>query len=444
MTAKVTSDPAIYLRPEQLLQNLIRFDTTNPPGNEGPCIGYLDDLLRRAGFETTILAADPQRPNLIARLEGKRTAPPLLFYGHADVVTTANQEWTYPPFAGKLVDGFVWGRGALDMKGGLAMMVAAFLRARAEGLVPAGDIVLAILSDEEATSGHGAKFLVENHAERFQGVRYAIGEFGGFPMYVAGQKFYAIQVAEKQVCWLKAKIRGPGGHGSLPMRGGTMARLGDMLQMLDKHRLPVHITPIMRQMLETMATTVPAPANSTLLQLLDPDTVDQALDALGHQGLMFDALLHNTINVTVVQGGQKVNVIPSEIGVQLDGRLLPGCTPDDLVAELHGLLGREVQFELLLYSPGPGQPDMGWFDTLAAILRKADPAGIPVPLLLFGSTDAHWFSKLGIQTYGFLPMNLPAEFDFLRRIHAADERIPVESVAFGADAIYEALQSYGY
>ncbi len=443
MTVTTISDPAIYRQPEQLLQNLIRFDTTNPPGNEGPCLDYLDNLLRQAGFETTILAADPQRPNLIARLEGKRTAPLLLLYGHADVVTTANQEWTHPPFSGALVDGFVWGRGALDMKGGLAMMVAAFLRAKAEGLLPAGDVVLAILSDEEATSGHGAKFLVENHAEQFQGIRYAIGEFGGFPMYVAGQKFYAIQVAEKQVCWLKINLRGPGGHGSLPMRGGTMARLGDMLKTLDRHRLPVHITPVMRRMLETMAAAIPAPANSTLLQLLDPDTVDQALDALGHQGLMFDALLHNTINATVVQGGEKVNVIPSEISVQLDGRLLPGYTPDNLMAELRGLLGGEVSFELLLYSPGPGQPDMGWFDALAAILRKADPAGIPVPFLLFGSTDAHWFSKLGIQTYGFLPMNLPAGFDFLQRLHAADERIPAESVAFGANAIYEALQSYG-
>jgi acetylornithine deacetylase/succinyl-diaminopimelate desuccinylase-like protein len=444
MPARIISDPAIYRRPEQLLQNLIRFDTTNPPGNEAPCIAYLADVLKRAGFETTILATDPQRPNLIARLEGKRTAPPLLLYGHADVVTTANQEWTHPPFAGEWVDGFIWGRGALDMKGGLAMMVAAFLRAKAEGWTPAGDVVLAILSDEEASSGVGAKFLVENHAEQFQGVRYAIGEFGGFPMYVAGQKFYAIQVAEKQVCWLEIKIRGQGGHGSLPLRGGTMAQLGDLLQKLDRHRLPVHITPVMRQMLETMAAAVPAPANSTLLQLLDPDTVDRALDALGHQGRMFDASLHNTINATVVQGGQKVNVIPSEIRVKLDGRLLPGYAPNDLLAELRGLLGREVQSEILLFSPGPGQPDMGWFDTLAAILRKADPAGIPVPLLLFGSTDAHWFSKLGIQTYGFLPMNLPAEFDFLQCIHAADERIPAESVAFGADAIYEALQRYGH
>ena len=444
MSAHAISDLEIYRRPEQLLQNLIRFDTTNPPGNEAPCIAYMADLLKRAGFETTILATDPQRPNLIARLEGKRTAPPLLLYGHADVVTTANQEWTHPPFAGELVDGFVWGRGALDMKGGLAMMVAAFLRAKACGLAPAGDIVLAILSDEEATSGHGAKFLVENHAELFEGVRYAIGEFGGFPLYVAGQKFYAIQVAEKQVCWLKATIRGPAGHGSLPLHGGTMPRLGGMLQKLDQHRLPVHITSVVRQMLETMAATVPAPANSTLLQLLDPDTVDQALDALSPQGRIFDALLHNTINATVVQGGHKVNVVPGEITLKLDGRLLPGYTPDDLLAELHGLMGIEVSYELLLYSPGPGQPDMGWFDALAAILRKADPGGIPVPLLMFGSTDAHWFSRLGIQTYGFLPMNLPTDFDFLQCIHAADERIPAESVAFGADAIYAALQSYGH
>ncbi len=150
MPAPSTSDQTIYERPTELLQTLIRFDTTNPPGNEAPCVRYIDSLLAGSGFDTTCLAKDPDRPNLIARLKGQGTAPPLLLQGHVDVVTTANQDWTCPPFDGILADGCVWGRGALDMKGGLVMMLAAFLRAKAEGLSPAGDIVLAILSDEEA------------------------------------------------------------------------------------------------------------------------------------------------------------------------------------------------------------------------------------------------------------------------------------------------------
>ncbi|MFQ5795279.1 MAG: M20/M25/M40 family metallo-hydrolase [Candidatus Bipolaricaulia bacterium] len=433
----------IYQRPVELLQDLIRFDTTNPPGNEVECMNYIDGLLTEAGIETTRLARDPNRPNLIARLKGQDNAPPLLLYGHVDVVTTANQDWQHPPFEGKLVDGYVWGRGALDMKSGVAMILAAFLRAKAEDLALPGDVVLAILSDEEAGGDYGAKYLAENHADLFEGIRYAIGEFGGFPLYAGQQKFYLIQVAEKRICWTKAIIHGPGGHGSLPMRGGTMAKLAQLLQRLDEHRLSVHITPIVRQMLETIAEGVPSPTNSTLTQLLDPDLTDKALDELGQNGLMFDALLHNTVNATIVNGGDKVNVIPSEIILKLDIRLLPGYGPDDVIDELRQIVGDEVEFEISRHDPGPAEPDMELFDTLADILYKADPEGVSVPLVMPGATDARFFSQLGIQTYGFLPMNLPEEFNFLRTVHAADERIPVEAVDFGTDAVYEVLQRFG-
>ncbi|MDH5636636.1 MAG: M20/M25/M40 family metallo-hydrolase, partial [Candidatus Bathyarchaeota archaeon] len=174
------SKQTIYERPAELLQNLIRFDTTNPPGSEAECVAYINRLLTDAGFKTTLLAKDANRPNLIARLKGQGTAAPFLLYGHVDVVTTANQKWTHPPFEGKVEDGYIWGRGALDMKGGVAMMLAAFLRAKAENLNPAGDVVLAILSDEEGGGEYGAKYLVDNQAKQFEGIRYAIGEFGGF------------------------------------------------------------------------------------------------------------------------------------------------------------------------------------------------------------------------------------------------------------------------
>ena len=438
-----TNQATIYQRPVELLQNLIRFDTTNPPGNEAQCVAYINNLLTEAGLETTILAKDPNRPNLITRLKGRGTALPLLLYGHVDVVTTANQDWAHPPFDGKVVDGYVWGRGALDMKGGVVMMLAAFLQAKAEGLAPAGDVLLAILSDEEAGGDYGADYLVRNHAEQFEGIRYAIGEFGGFSMYIAGRKFYPIQVAEKQFFWTKATLRGPGGHGAFPARGGTMAKLAQLLQSLEQHRLPVHVTPVARQMLESIAAAVPSPMNSVFVQLLDPALTDTVLDQLGEQGLMFDALLHNTVNATIVQGGEKINVIPSEITLSLDGRMLPGCSPDSMMAELRQVIGNDVGLEPIRHDPGPAEPDMGLFDTLADIVRQADPDGIPMPLLLVATTDARLFSRLGIQTYGFLPMNLPEEFNFLQLIHAADERIPVESLDFGTDAIYKALQRFG-
>jgi acetylornithine deacetylase/succinyl-diaminopimelate desuccinylase-like protein len=443
MSTLSAGDQTIYDRPAELLQNLIRFDTTNPPGNEVQCVRYINSLLTNAGFETSILAKDSNRPNLIARLKGQGIAPPLLLYGHVDVVSTANQNWTHPPFEGKVVDGYVWGRGALDMKGGIAMMLAAFLRAKAEDLTPAGDIVLAILSDEEAGSDYGANYIVENHAEQFEGIRYAIGEFGGFPLYIGKQKFYAIQVADKRFCWMKVILRGPGGHASTPVRGGIMARLAKLLQSLDQQRLPVHITPVARQMLESIAAAVPVPMNSVFQQLLDPALTDAVLDQFGPQGSMFDAMLHNTVNATVVQGGGKINVIPSEIILKLDGRLLPGYTFDNMVAELRPIIGEDAEVEIIRYDHPTPEPDMGLFDTLAGILSKADPGAIPVPLLLTATTDAKHFARLGIQTYGFTPMNLPEEFFFFNLIHAADERIPVEAVNFGANAVYEALQNCG-
>jgi len=431
-----------YQRPVELLQRLIQFDTTNPPGNESECISFINGVLAEAGVESKVLAKSPDRPNLIARLSGQGNAPPLLLYGHVDVVTTEGQPWKHPPFEGKVVDEFVWGRGALDMKGGVAMMLAAFLRAKAEGLKLPGDVVLAIVSDEEAAGDFGARFLVEKHPDLFDDIRYAIGEFGGFTLYVGNRRFYPIQVAEKHLCWLKATVRGSGGHGSIPVRGGAMARLSELLRKIDQHRLPVHVTPVARLMFKTMASSLAGLNGLILRQLLNPLLTNRVLNLLGDRGRLFDPLLHNTVSATILHGSEKINVIPSEISVELDGRLLPGYQPDDLIGELRQIIGNHVELELLRHDSGPTEPDMGLFDTLAGILREADPNGIPVPLLLTGATDARFFSQLGIQTYGFLPMPLPEDFNFIQTAHAADERIPIDAVEFGANAIYKVLERF--
>jgi acetylornithine deacetylase/succinyl-diaminopimelate desuccinylase-like protein len=431
---------AVYHHPAELLQQLIRFNTTNPPGNEAACIHYLNRLLSDAGIQTTLLARDPARPNLVAHLAGQGSAPALLLQGHVDVVTAEKQVWQHAPFAGDISDDYIWGRGALDMKGGVAMMVSACLRAQAEGIPLPGDVLLIVLSDEEAGGEYGAKFLVEEHADLFEGVRYALGEFGGFTMHIAGQKFYPIQVMEKKTCGLEAVINGPGGHGSLPMRGGASAKLGRFLQQLDERRLPVHITSVPQQMVENLASKLSSTVGPLLRQLLDPAQTDSVLDAMGLQGQVFDPMLHNTVNVTIIRGGEKNNVIPSEIVVTLDGRLLPGFDPDDLLAELRQFAGDTVSLSVKGYDPGPAVPDMSFFDTLATILREADPEGTPLPMLMPAVTDGRFFSRLGIQTYGFLPMILPEGFNFSETIHAADERIPVAAMDFGANAIFEALR----
>lgn len=433
---------SMYQNPVELLQKLIQFDTTNPPGNEAACIAFIREVLTEAGIESTVLERTPNRPNLIARLPGQGKAAPILLYGHVDVVTTENQQWQHPPFEGKLIDGFVWGRGALDMKGGVAMMLAAFLRAKAEEAKLPGDVVLAIVSDEEAGGDEGARFLVEQHPELFKGIRYAIGEFGGFSLYIGKKRFYPIMIAEKQICWVKATVRGLGGHGSMPIHGGAMAKLSRFLGKLDENPLPIHITPPARLMFEAMASAMGGINGATIKQLTNPSLANGVLNLLGDRGRIFNPLVRNTVSPTILHGSNKVNVIPSEVSVELDGRLLPGFGPDDMVRELKQIIGSEVELEVLKFDPGPSEPDMRLFDMFAGILREAYPDGIPIPLLLSGVTDGRFFSRLGIQTYGFLPMTLPSDFNFTATIHAADERIPAAAVEFGANAIYKALQRF--
>lgn len=429
-------------RAVEILQRLIRFNTTNPPGHERSCIQYIQSLLEKAGIETTIVAADDDRPNLIARLKGQGSKPPLLLYGHVDVVGTEGQEWRYSPFGGEIHEGQIWGRGALDMKGGIAMLLAAFLRAHTQKIHLHGDVILAIVSDEEAGGTCGAKFLVDQHAHFFEHVRYAIGEFGGFSIHVGKQKFYPIMVAEKQVCWTRVRLKGSGGHGSLAQQGGSVDKLTDFLNKLNRRKLPVSITPATKLMIEAMARHLPFPAGFILRKLLNPNLTNLILKMLGEKGSLFAPLLRNTLNVTIIRGGDKINVIPSEVELQLDARLLPGFTPEQFYQDLRQIVGEDLELEVIHYDPVPHEPDMGMFQLLADLIQKSDPEGVAVPLILPGGTDARFFSKLGIQTYGFLPMNLPEELNFTSLIHAADERVPVEAIRSGTETLYRLLQRY--
>jgi acetylornithine deacetylase/succinyl-diaminopimelate desuccinylase-like protein len=435
----MTNEP----HPAELLAELIRFDTTNPPGNEAGCIAHIEKLMEGFGLRAQRFWRDPGRPSLLVRLPGRSEAPPLLLYGHVDVVTANPSRWTYPPFAGTIEDGWVWGRGALDMKGAIAMMATAVLRFAASGSEPPGDVLFLCLADEEAGGRYGARFLVEEHPDLFEGVRHAVSEFGGVPVTIAGRRFYAIQIAEKQPCWLEVTFRGPAGHGALRMRGGSMAKLGRALTSLDRTRLPVHITPPVRRMIQSVATDLPWPKRALLRLLLNPRLTDLVLSLLGEAGLALEPLFRNTANATTVRGGEKPNVIPGEIVLGLDTRILPGQTPEDAVDELRSILGPDADVRVLLHDSAPAGEDDDLLDRLGGILKELDPSAVSVPLLLPGSTDARFFSTLGIQTYGFTPMNLSADFDFFSTIHGADERIPVAALEFGTEAIYRLIGGYG-
>lgn len=418
---------------------MLRFDTSNPPGNELACATYIRDLLASVGLDARLLALDPRRPNLVARIPGAGKAPPLLLHGHIDVFPTTEQNWRYPPFEGRIADGYVWGRGALDMKSGIAMFVSAVMRARAEGSLPSGDVVLAIVSDEERGSHFGARYLVDHHPEQFAGIRYAISEFGGFSIQFAGRRFYPIQVAEKQRCWLRATVGDRDRTGSPLRSADRLAELRSFTERLQNTRLPVHVTPLVREMAETIADSMPLGLRPILKLLLRPKVIDASVALAGKHNARLAVLSRNAVDADSAQ-----------IGVGSDGptaefvaRCLPGFSPAQMIAELRALPGEAIALELVRQDPPPGEIDMGLYAVLAAVMRETDPKGIPVPFMLArGETDARFFAALGIQTYGFLPMHLPTELNFTKLIHAADERVPAEALDSGADAIFRVLHRF--
>jgi acetylornithine deacetylase/succinyl-diaminopimelate desuccinylase-like protein len=423
----------------ELLSRLIRFDTSNPPGLEAPCVAWVVELLRDAGVEARVIARDERRPNLVARLPGSGAAQPLLLYGHLDVVPATEPGWRHPPFGGDLVDGVVWGRGALDMKAGVAMYLHAFLRIARAG-PPPGDVILMLTSDEETGSAFGAAFIVEEHPEIFDGVRHALSELGAVTRWVGGRALYPIQVAEKQACVVRATVRGGSGHGSTVVRDSGPARLGRLLSRFERRHLPVHVTPVARLMLESMGEHLGATQRAALAALLRPVLTDRLLRVLGHAGDALAPLLHNTAAATVLRGGAAVNVIPGVIEVDLDGRVLPGYTPHDLVRELHALAGDLAAFELVREEPAaPAAPDLSLMPTLGDVLRELDSAARPHPMLLPGYTDARHIAKRGIQTYGFTPLKLERRQPSTELLHAVDERVPAAAVEFGAEAVWRVL-----
>lgn len=425
-----------------LLQDLLRFDTSNPPGNERACLEYIASLLDEAGIAHRFLSTEAERPNLVARIPGRGTGPPLLLYGHVDVVPATPAEWTHPPFSGVVADGYVWGRGAIDMKGGVAMMTAAVIDVATGDTPPPSDVVLMLTSDEEAGSRTGMRFLVEQHPDEFAGVRHAISEVGGMTTWVDDRRIIPVQVAEKQRCVIRATVRGAGGHAAAGVRRTASGKLGRLLSALDERRLPVHITPVVRVVVSAIARAVSRRTRAYLERLLADGQTDEALGALGSLGATLQPLLRNTATATGLGGGVASNVVPTELHVDLDGRVLPGYAPEDLVAELEALAPGLATYEIRHVEPATSNArDLTLLPLLADVLARHDPEAVAVPWMLSGYTDARYVSKLGIQTYGYLPMRWPQEIT-LALMHAADERVPVEGMEMGVDCLVDVITHY--
>jgi acetylornithine deacetylase/succinyl-diaminopimelate desuccinylase-like protein len=420
-----------------LLQALVRFDTTNPPGNEAECVAFLADHLRGAGVEPEVLSPAPGRANLVARLPGgDGGAAPLLLNGHVDVVAAEAGRWRHPPFAGEVHDGVLWGRGAVDMKQMVAMSVVVVGLLARLGVPLRRDLKLAAVADEEAGCAAGSAWLVEHHPDKVR-AGHALGEVGGATFYLGGRPFYPIQVAEKGIAWLRASATGTTGHGSIPRDDNAVVRLAEFLARVGRRRLPLHPSPEARRFLEALTALQGRAGRAALPLLLHPRWSELVLRrGVRDPGMarLLRAVLRNTASPTVVHAGHKVNVIPGRAEAELDGRIAVGSSEAELLAELRALAGPDVELELLAPSRPPtvSPPDGELFDTLAAVVAEHHPGAVAVPTITPGFTDAKFWSRLGTASYGFAPVRLePGDPDFASLFHADDERVPLAGLKAG-------------
>jgi acetylornithine deacetylase/succinyl-diaminopimelate desuccinylase-like protein len=416
-----------------LLVDLIRINTSNPTHPERPAAEWVAAKLDDVGIKSVIHEAAPGRASTIARIEGTDPSrAPLLIHGHLDVVPADADEWSVDPFAGEVRDGYVWGRGAVDMKDMDAMTLALVREWARSDQPPPRDIVLAFVSDEEAGGRQGAHYLVDNHADYFADCTEAISEVGGFSVSLGdAARLYLIQTAEKGIAWLTLRATGRPGHGSLVHDDNAVTRLAGAVSRIGSHEHPVRITDTVRRMVEAIAASTGLP--------LDPDDPQTWMAYLGPAARMIGAVIRNTTNPTMLSAGYKANVIPSRAEATIDARFLPGCE-DELLATVDGLLGEGVQREFQVRDIAVETSfDGALVEQMCAALRAEDPAGHPIPYLMSGGTDAKSFSTLGIRCFGFSPLLLPADLDFMSLFHGIDERVPIDGLHFGVRVLRRLL-----
>lgn len=427
------------------LQELLRRDTTNPPGNETLAADYLAAVLRDAGIEAEIIGVNPERGNAIGRLRAANPVKrPLLLTGHIDVVSVERDKWAHDPFGGEIVDGDIWGRGALDMKGQVAAELMAMLLLKREGVALDRDIIFAAFADEEAGGQAGAAWLWNHHRDLID-AEYAINEGGGgTPMTLNGRYFYPCQAGEKGVARLRIIARGEPGHASVPLDNTAMDRIGRALGRLTEWEPETTLTAPVRQMLETMAPAF-GPDGPARVAAIVADPTWEAIAALpldDDTRLMLHATTRNTAVPTIIHGGHRINVIPSEIVLDVDGRILPGQDPSDWRDIVQAVVGNEVEVELLSQEQGiAADPSSPFFDAIVATIDEMVPGAAVAPFLLSGGTDARHLPD--IKVYGFFP------FPPSRRgprnnslIHGHNERIAIDDLAFATRFIYDVVKRF--
>ncbi len=424
-----------------LCAELIRIDTTNT-GDPATVTGereaaeYVAAKLAEVGIEVEMVESGAaRRDNVFCRLPGAdRERGALLVHGHLDVVPADASEWSVHPFSGAVQDGYVWGRGAVDMKDMVAMTIAVARHFKRTGTVPPRDLVFAFLADEEAGGTYGAGWLVEHRPDLFDGCTEAVGEVGGFSLTLGeDQRVYLIEVAEKGIAWMRLRARGKPGHGSFLHDDNAVTKVAEAVARLGTHTFPLVLTDTVGEFLTRLA---------ELTGLEFPtDDLDGAVRKLGPLGRIVGATLRDTANPTMLHAGYKANVIPSTAEAVVDCRVLPGRR-EAFLAEVDELLGPDVTREWVTELPPVETPFEGpLVEAMAAALRAEDPGASTVPYMLSGGTDAKHFVGLGMRCYGFAPLRLPPDLDFASLFHGIDERVPVDALRFGTRVLERFLRS---
>ncbi len=424
----------------ELCAELIRFDSVNTGDpdtigdGEARCARFIQDKLAEVGYETTYIESVPGRGNVVARLAGADASRgALLIHGHVDVVPADPTEWTVDPFGGVIRDGYLWGRGAVDMKNMVAMTVALARQYKREGVVPPRDLIFAFMSDEEAGGSLGAQWLVDHHPDLFSDATEAISEVGGFSVTIDGdRRAYLVAAAEKGVAWANLRATGRAGHGSMISEDNAVARVAAAVTRLAEHEWPLTLTPTLRSFLDQA---------SELTGLTFPeDDLEGSIAKLGPIARIVNATVRNTANPTMLRAGYKANVIPSTAHATVDCRVLPG-SEEHFRQQVAEIVGDDIEIDWVWQPPLEFPFEGSLVEAMKDALRAEDPGAHPVPYMLSGGTDNKAFARLGIKGYGFSPLRLPADLDFSSLFHGVDERVPVAALTFGTRVLDRLLRS---
>ena len=421
-----------------ICQSLIRIPSVNygdGKGDEAAVAAKVVQLLNEVGIESKIYESAPGRCNVIAHIKGTdEKRPGLVVHGHLDVVPANADDWSVDPFSAQIKDGMIWGRGAIDMKNMDAMIIAIFRMWAKKGIKPPRNIVLAFFADEEAGSLFGSRWMVSKHPETFKGCSEAISEVGGFSVTVSGDKrLYFIEAAQKGIHWMRLSASGRAGHGSMMNPENALTRLSEAVSNVGNYEWPQRYTKTVKVLFRKIA--------EVTGKKYDEKDLRPLLEEIGPMARMIGATLQNTANPTMLEAGYKANVIPQSASAVIDGRFLPGLE-SELNKTIAEIVGPEITVETITHDIALEVDFEG--DLVEAMNRsilKFDPEGIPVPYLMSGGTDNKALSELGIVGYGFSPLQLPPDLDFMALFHGVDERVPVDGIKFGVDVLEDFLRN---